>query len=76
MPGVSTERMDLYLAAYAEADRVGEGGGAPGEHEGITVVEMPLAELARLADGGQLTDMKALTLVQTLRLRRPELFTM
>ncbi len=76
MPGVSTERMDLYLAAYAEADRVGEGGGAPGEHEGITVVEMPLAELARLADSGQLTDMKALTLVQALRLRRPELFTM
>ena len=74
MPGVSTERMDLYLAAYAPADRIGDGGGLPEEHEGITVVEMPLAELAAMADDGRLTDMKALALVQTLRLRRPDLF--
>jgi nudix-type nucleoside diphosphatase (YffH/AdpP family) len=74
MPGISTERMTLYLATYTEADRVGEGGGLATEHENITVVEMPLAELAALADGGKLTDMKTLLLFQTLRLRRPELF--
>src|SRR4051812_22851459 len=44
MPGVSTEQMDLFLAQYAEADRVSAGGGADGEHENIEVVEMPLAE--------------------------------
>jgi nudix-type nucleoside diphosphatase (YffH/AdpP family) len=74
MPGVSTERMDLYLAAYSEADRVGVGGGVADEHEGITVVELPLAELAAMADTGQINDMKTLAVVQTLRLRRPELF--
>jgi len=33
-----------------------------------------LNELARLADSGKLADIKTLVLVQTLRLRRPELF--
>lgn len=74
MPGISTERMTLYLATYAEADRVGSGGGLATEHENITVVEMPLAEVAALADRDELTDMKTLLLVQTLRLRRPKLF--
>ena len=74
MPGISTEQMDLYLAAYSEADRVGVGGGVDDEHEGITVVELPLVELAAMADAGQIMDMKTLAVVQTLRLRRPELF--
>jgi nudix-type nucleoside diphosphatase (YffH/AdpP family) len=74
MPGISTERMTLYLASYAETDRVGLGGGLATEHENITVVEMALAELAASADRGELADMKTLLLVQTLRLRRPHLF--
>ena len=72
MPGISTERMDLFLGQYSQADRIGPGGGDI--DEGIEVVEMPLAEIAAMADAGTLTDMKTLMLVQTLRLRRPELF--
>ena len=30
MPGLSTERMDLFLGAYRDADRVGSGGGLAG----------------------------------------------
>ncbi len=74
MPGISTERMTLYLATYTQADRVGAGGGLATENEETIVVEMMLAELAAMADSGRLDDMKTLTLVQTLRLRRPELF--
>lgn len=74
MPGVSTERMNLYLAPYAQADRVGPGGGLAAEYEDITVIEMPLAEMAAMVDGGHIVDMKTLILAQTLRLRRPELF--
>jgi nudix-type nucleoside diphosphatase (YffH/AdpP family) len=73
-PGISTERMDLFLAPYAHADRHGAGGGLAEEHEDITVVELPLAELAALTDQGQFCDMKSFALVQSLRLRHPELF--
>lgn len=74
MPGVSTERMWLFLAPYAAAQRTGPGGGLAGEQENITVEERPLRDLARLADAGTLTDMKTLLLLTTLRLRRPDLF--
>lgn len=75
MPGISTEQMDLFLAAYGEADRLGPGGGASEEHEDITVHELPLAELAAMSGRGEITDLKTLVLVFALRLRRPDLFT-
>jgi nudix-type nucleoside diphosphatase (YffH/AdpP family) len=73
-PGVSTERVTLYLAAYGPSDRIGEGGGAEGEHENITLREVPLAELWALAQGADAVDLKTFALLQALRLRRPELF--
>lgn len=75
MPGISTERIAIYLAPYTEADRVAQGGGLDDEHEGITVVELPLAELAAMADSGALHDLKSYAAVQALRLKRPDLFT-
>jgi nudix-type nucleoside diphosphatase (YffH/AdpP family) len=74
MPALSTERLHLFLAPYSARDRHGEGGGAPGEHENITVREMPLEELWGLAATGRLTDMKTLLLVYALRQRHPGLF--
>ncbi|SEI12399.1 nudix-type nucleoside diphosphatase, YffH/AdpP family [Methylobacterium sp. 275MFSha3.1] len=71
---LSTERVHLYLAAYELSDRVAPGGGAEGEHEDIEVIEMPLAQLARLLDAGELRDLKTVALVFALRTRRPELF--
>lgn len=73
-PGVSTERHSLFLAPYGNADRVGAGGGVASEHEGITVVERPLLELALDVDEARIADGKLATLVLALRLRRPELF--
>jgi nudix-type nucleoside diphosphatase (YffH/AdpP family) len=73
-PGVSTERIHLYLAAYSPADRTGPGGGRAEELENIEVKEMALPELARRADLGSITDAKTMLLIQTLRLRRPHLF--
>lgn len=74
-PGMTTERVSLFLAPYGVSDRVGTGGGLAAEHEDIEIVEMPLAELARMADAGRIDDMKTLVLVQTLRLTQPQLFS-
>jgi nudix-type nucleoside diphosphatase (YffH/AdpP family) len=74
MPGISTERMDMFLASYTAADRVSAGGGLATENEEIEVIELPLADLVALVEAGADMDVKVLALVQTLRLRRPELF--
>jgi len=74
MPGISSERMTLFLGVYRKADQIATGGGVAGEHEAIEVVELPLVDLAAMADDGSLADLKTLALVQTLRMRKPELF--
>lgn len=73
-PGVSTERIHLFLGPYETKDRSGPGGGLASEHENITVVEAPLSELVRMSEDGRLADAKTLIMLQALRLRRPELF--
>ena len=75
MPGISTARMDLFLAAYSAADQTGAGGGFAAEGEAVAVHEIPLPELAAMSRRGALTDMKSLTLLFALQLRRPDLFT-
>ncbi|HEY0568817.1 MAG TPA: NUDIX hydrolase [Xanthobacteraceae bacterium] len=74
MPGISTERMDLFLAPYAAGDRVEAGGGVASEHENITVVEMPLRELWSMLEQGKLADMKTQALLLHLHARHAELF--
>jgi hypothetical protein len=73
-PGITTERLHLFLAPYTSADRVEEGGGLAEEHEDIEVLEIGLDELMPMLEQGAITDMKTLVLIQALQLRRPELF--
>jgi nudix-type nucleoside diphosphatase (YffH/AdpP family) len=74
-PGVSTERVNLYLAPYTLAERTGAGGGAPGEEENITVNERSLASLAADLEAARIDNALLLHLVMALRLRHPELFS-
>lgn len=75
-PGTTTERVDLFLAAYDDAQRVGAGGGLESENENITVVETPLADLWAICEDADIpSDAKTRVLAQTLRLRRPDLFS-
>src|SRR4051812_37204117 len=74
MPGISTERMDYYLARFSQADRVGKGGGIAAENEDIIVEEHSLAELWSRLQRGVLPDLKTLTLMFALKDRHPELF--
>jgi nudix-type nucleoside diphosphatase, YffH/AdpP family len=73
-PGVSSERVDLFLAAYGAKDRVAEGGGLADEDEHITVEEVPLAQLWAWVERRRIEDLKTLALILALRVRRPELF--
>lgn len=74
MPGVSSERIDLFLAPYAATDRIGAGGGVEGEHELISVEEVPLDLLWTWVEQRRIEDLKSLALIMALRIRRPELF--
>lgn len=73
-PGAVTEHLALFLGEIDPAAPRGQGGGLAEENEEIEVVEMPLAELAAMADAGEIGDLKTLCLVEALRRRRPELF--
>lgn len=73
-PGVSSERLQLYLAPYALADRTADGGGLADEHELITVMEVPLDQLWAWVEAQRIEDLKTLTLTLALKVRRPELF--
>jgi nudix-type nucleoside diphosphatase (YffH/AdpP family) len=75
MPGVSTERIYLFLAPFTTAQRIERGGGVADEHEYIDIVEIGLDALAAMADAGELVDLKTLALALALRLRHPQLFT-
>lgn len=74
LPPVSTERVALYLAQYAQDDRVASGGGSHHENECISVHEIGLDHLRTMVASGTLTDAKTLILAQALLLRHPELW--
>ena len=64
----------LISRTYSGAARPEISGGVASEGEYTVAVEIGLAELARMVDDNALPDAKTLVLVQTLRLRRPDLF--
>ena len=72
--GVSSERIDLFLAAYSAKDRVEDGGGLEEEQENIAVMEVPLDQLWAWIEQRRIEDLKTMTLAYALRVRRPELF--
>ena len=71
---VSSERVDLFLAAYSNADRAADGGGVEGENEHISVEEVPLSLLWTWVEQRKIEDLKSLALILALKVRRPELF--
>ncbi len=73
-PGLSTEKLDLFLAPYSLADRKTAGGGAAGENENITVEEIAASQAWAMLEAGELDDLKTVTLLLFLRRRHPALF--
>lgn len=73
-PGLSTEKLDLFLAAYTPQSRVGAGGGHASESENVTTVELKASAAWAMLESGELDDLKTLTLLLFLRGRRPWIF--
>lgn len=69
-PGACTERIHLYLGELNTAERVGPGGGAPGEHEDIRLLEVPLEQALRMIERGEIRDGKTIIALQHLALHR------
>jgi nudix-type nucleoside diphosphatase (YffH/AdpP family) len=75
MPALSMETVRLFLAEYRNPDRIGRGGGAEQENEGIEAFELPLHRLGNLLSLGEIRDAKTVILVQRLMIDQPVLFT-
>ncbi len=73
-PGISTERVSLYLAPYGAADRVEDGGGLAVEGERLDPVEVDLWQLWKMLTNGEISDMKTYCLVTALVRRHAYLF--
>ncbi len=67
-PGAVSERISLFTADYALADRIHPGGGLDAEHEDIEVIERPLAEALSQIKSGGIVDAKTIILLQHLKL--------
>ncbi len=74
MPGLSNERVSIFLARYGAQDRIAAGGGTEAENEQIVPVELELVQLRALVDDGALLDGKTLIAAQALMIRQPDLF--
>ncbi|GAB2686942.1 GDP-mannose pyrophosphatase NudK [Mucilaginibacter koreensis] len=62
--GGITELLHLYTAAYTEADKVSEGGGAEGENEDITLIHLSYTDAKRMLQQGEIIDAKTMLLLQ------------
>ena len=63
-PGSVTERLHLFVARYAAADRTGAGGGVAAEGEEIDVLEPTLTEALDWIATGRIRDAKTIVLLQ------------
>lgn len=72
-PGIVRECVHLFWGKYSGPPPAATGGL---DHEGemIEVHELPMAEIARMAENGDIVDAKSAIAVFRLRARRPELF--
>ncbi|MGB3150671.1 MAG: GDP-mannose pyrophosphatase NudK [Maribacter sp.] len=63
-PGSVTEILYLFVGAYEERMKVGEGGGAEHETENIEVLEYSLETANRMIASGEIKDAKTIMLLQ------------
>lgn len=65
-PGSVTEHITFFTGTYGEHTRVGDGGGADGEHEQVDIVELTMTDAMRMVDSGDIVDAKTVLALQHL----------
>jgi len=68
-PGSVTEQIHFFVAEYADADKVGAGGGHANEGEDIDVLEVPMDEALAMVEDGRIVDAKSIILLYHARLK-------
>jgi nudix-type nucleoside diphosphatase (YffH/AdpP family) len=68
-PGSVTEQIHFFVAEYADADKVGAGGGHANEGEDIDVLEVPMEEALAMIEDGRIVDAKTIMLLYHARLK-------
>ncbi len=63
-PGSVTEILYLFVGAYEDRMKVGEGGGAEDETENIEVLELPFEKAIAMMASGEINDSKTIILLQ------------
>ncbi|MCL4124233.1 UNVERIFIED_CONTAM: hypothetical protein GTU68_048346 [Idotea baltica] len=63
-PGSVTEILYLFIGAYEDRMKVGEGGGAEDETENIEVLEFPFEQAMQMIASGEIKDAKTIMLLQ------------
>lgn len=69
-PGGLSERLFLYYAEVSDNQKVSHGGGLDDEHEDIEVQYYTWEELWAMVSSGKCLDMKAITAVQWVQLKK------
>lgn len=68
-PGSVTEILYLFVGAYDESMKVGNGGGLDAEQENIEVLEYSFDEAYSLIESGEITDAKTIMLLQHAKIK-------
>lgn len=63
-PGITSERVHLFIGFCKSADKIKKGGGVDHENEDIQVLEIPRKELLNKLNKHELNDMKSIILLQ------------
>ena len=69
-PGSVTEILYLFIGAYEDRMKVGEGGGSDHETENIEVLEYPFEQAIEMIRRGDIKDAKTIMLLQYAQLHR------
>ena len=68
-PGSVTEILYFFIAEYADAMKISDGGGLVEEQENIEVLELPFIEAYNMMARGEIIDAKTIMLLQYLKLK-------